>query len=39
MGVIAVPRPDFPPDAESLRLAAAVLNSLSELESALDELS
>jgi HAD superfamily hydrolase (TIGR01509 family) len=38
MRVIAVPRPDFPPSAESLRLADAVLNSLRELEPALDEL-
>jgi HAD superfamily hydrolase (TIGR01509 family) len=38
MRVIAVPRPDFPPDAEALRLAEAELDSLSELESALDEL-
>jgi HAD superfamily hydrolase (TIGR01509 family) len=38
MRVIAVPRPDFPPDAEALRRAEAVLDSLSELESALDEL-
>ena len=35
MRVIAVPRPDFPPSAEALRLADAVLDSLSELEPAL----
>ena len=34
MRVIAVPRPDFPPSAEALRLADAVLDSLSELEPA-----
>ena len=39
MRVIAVPRPDFPPSAEALRLAGAVLSSLSELEPALDGLS
>jgi len=36
MRVIAVPRPDFPPDAEALRLADAVLDTLSEVEPALD---
>ena len=35
MRVIAVPRPDFPPPAEALRLADAVLDSLGELEAAL----
>lgn len=39
MRVIAVPRPDFPPSAEALRLADAVLDSLGELEPALGELS
>jgi len=39
MRVIAVPRPDFPASAEALRLADAVLDSLGELEPALDELS
>ncbi len=39
MRVIAVPRPDFPPDAEALRLAEATLDSLGELEPALDKLS
>jgi HAD superfamily hydrolase (TIGR01509 family) len=38
MRVIAVPRPDFPPDAEALRLADAVLESLGEFEAALEEL-
>jgi HAD superfamily hydrolase (TIGR01509 family) len=38
MRVIAVPRPDFPPSAEELRLADAVLDSLSELEPALGQL-
>jgi HAD superfamily hydrolase (TIGR01509 family) len=38
MRVIAVPRPDFPPSAEALRLADAVLGSLRELEPALAEL-
>jgi beta-phosphoglucomutase-like phosphatase (HAD superfamily) len=38
MRVIAVPRPDFPASAEALRLADAVLDSLGELESALEEL-
>jgi HAD superfamily hydrolase (TIGR01509 family) len=31
MRVIAVPRPDYPPSAEALAKAAAVLNSLAEL--------
>jgi len=39
MRVIAVPRPDFPPDAEALRLADAVLDTLSEIEPALSQLS
>jgi HAD superfamily hydrolase (TIGR01509 family) len=39
MRVIAVPRPDFPPSAEALELADAVLDSLGELEPALDGLS
>jgi HAD superfamily hydrolase (TIGR01509 family) len=38
MRVVAVPRPDFPPSVEALRLADAVLASLAELEPALDEL-
>jgi HAD superfamily hydrolase (TIGR01509 family) len=38
MRVIAVPRPDFPPSAEALRLADAVLDSLGKLEGALKEL-
>jgi HAD superfamily hydrolase (TIGR01509 family) len=38
MPTIAVPRPDFPASAEALRLADAVLDSLSELEPALDQL-
>jgi HAD superfamily hydrolase (TIGR01509 family) len=38
MGVIAVPRPDFPPPAETLRLAKATLGSLTELEPALRKL-
>jgi HAD superfamily hydrolase (TIGR01509 family) len=38
MRVVAVPRPDFPPSAEALRVADAVLTSLGELEPALDEL-
>jgi HAD superfamily hydrolase (TIGR01509 family) len=38
MRVIAVPRPDFPPSPEALRLAEAVLESLRELERAVDEL-
>ena len=38
MWVIAVPRPDFPPSAEALRLADAALGSLRELEPALGEL-
>jgi HAD superfamily hydrolase (TIGR01509 family) len=38
MRVIAVPRPDFPPSDEALRLADAVLGSLGELAAALDEL-
>ena len=38
MRVIAVPRPDFPPSAEALELADAVLDSLGELERAVDEL-
>ena len=32
MRVIAVPRPDFPPSAEALRLADTMLDSLRELE-------
>jgi HAD superfamily hydrolase (TIGR01509 family) len=39
MRVIAVPRPDFPPFAEALRLADTALDSLSEVEPALGELS
>jgi len=39
MRVIAVPRPDYPPSAEALHLADAVIESLSELEPALDGLS
>ena len=39
MRVIAVPRPDFPPSAEALPLADAVLDSLRELEPMLDRLS
>jgi HAD superfamily hydrolase (TIGR01509 family) len=39
MRVIAVPRPDFPPSAEALRLADTELDSLSELEPVLGELS
>lgn len=39
MRVIAVPRPDFPPSAEALRLADAVLDSLSELEPTLGKFS
>jgi HAD superfamily hydrolase (TIGR01509 family) len=39
MRVIAVPRPDFPPSAEALEVADAVLDSLGELEPALDGLS
>jgi HAD superfamily hydrolase (TIGR01509 family) len=39
MRVIAVPRPDFPPTADALRLADAVLDSLTELEPALRKLS
>jgi HAD superfamily hydrolase (TIGR01509 family) len=35
MRVIAVPRPNFPPSAEALRLADAVLDSLGELEATL----
>jgi beta-phosphoglucomutase-like phosphatase (HAD superfamily) len=31
MRVIAVPRPDYPPSAEALTLAAVVLDSLAEL--------
>jgi HAD superfamily hydrolase (TIGR01509 family) len=31
MRVIAIPRPDYPPDAEALSRAAAVLDSLAEL--------
>jgi len=38
MRVIAVPRPDFPPAAGALRLADAVLDTLSELEPALGQL-
>ena len=38
MHVIAVPRPDFPPSADALELADAVLDSLGELERAVDEL-
>jgi HAD superfamily hydrolase (TIGR01509 family) len=38
MRVIAVPRPNFPPSAEVLGLADAVLDSLGELEAALGEL-
>ena len=38
MRVIAVPRPDFPPSAEALDLADAVIESLGELEPTLDEL-
>jgi HAD superfamily hydrolase (TIGR01509 family) len=39
MHVIAVPRPDFPPSDEALRLADAVLSSLTELEPAVRGLS
>jgi HAD superfamily hydrolase (TIGR01509 family) len=38
MRVVAVPRPDFPPSAQALGVADAVLDSLAELEGALDEL-
>ncbi len=38
MWVVAVPRPDFPPSAQALGIADAVLDSLAELEGALDEL-
>jgi beta-phosphoglucomutase-like phosphatase (HAD superfamily) len=38
MRVIAVPRPDFPPTAETLQLADAMIESLSELGPALDGL-
>lgn len=38
MRVIAVPRPDFPPSAEAVRLADAVLDSLGEFQSALEKL-
>jgi len=38
MRVIAVPRPDFPPSAEALQLADAVIESLSELGPTLDGL-
>jgi beta-phosphoglucomutase-like phosphatase (HAD superfamily) len=38
MRVVAVPRPDFPPSAQALRVADAVLDSLAELEAAVDEL-
>jgi HAD superfamily hydrolase (TIGR01509 family) len=38
MRVIAVPRPDFPPSREALKLADAELDSLSELERAVNEL-
>jgi HAD superfamily hydrolase (TIGR01509 family) len=37
MRVIAVPRPDYPPSAQALRLADAELDSLSELGPALGE--
>jgi len=38
MRVVAVPRPDFPPSAQALGVANAVLHSLAELETALDDL-
>ena len=38
MRVIAVPRPDFPPSAEALQLADAVIESLGKLEPALEGL-
>ncbi len=38
MRVVAVPRPDFPPSAEALSVADAVLDSLAELEATLGEL-
>jgi HAD superfamily hydrolase (TIGR01509 family) len=38
MRVIAVPRPDFPPSAEALRLGDATLSSLAELEPVLRKL-
>ena len=38
MRVVAVPRPDFPPSAEALNVADAVLDSLAQLEAALGEL-
>jgi hypothetical protein len=38
MRVVAVPRPDFPPSDEAVRLAEAVLHSLAELGPALDRM-
>jgi HAD superfamily hydrolase (TIGR01509 family) len=38
MRVVAVPRPDFPPSPEALRVADVVLASLTELEAALGNL-
>jgi HAD superfamily hydrolase (TIGR01509 family) len=38
MRVVVVPRPDFPPSAEARHRADVVVGSLSELESALDQL-
>jgi HAD superfamily hydrolase (TIGR01509 family) len=38
MRVVAVPRPDFPPSAQALGIADAVLDSLAELEGAVDQL-
>jgi HAD superfamily hydrolase (TIGR01509 family) len=38
MRVVLVPRPDFPPSAEARHRADAVVDSLSEVESALDRL-
>jgi beta-phosphoglucomutase-like phosphatase (HAD superfamily) len=38
MRVVAIPRPDFPPSAEALGVADAVIDSLAELEPGLDSL-
>jgi HAD superfamily hydrolase (TIGR01509 family) len=38
MHVVAVPRRDFPPSAEALSVADAVLDSLAQLEAALGEM-
>jgi HAD superfamily hydrolase (TIGR01509 family) len=38
MRVVAVPRPDFPPSAEALSVAHAVLDSPAQLEAALGEM-